>query len=144
MITVLYLLISIIKLRRIPESISETSYLWKGKVNWFTIYCIILATTLFIPWLSKSKHLEFIPFLGCVGILMAGVTPYFKDSFYSKIHYVGGLMSLLSVIIWLISNQYYISLLTWLGLFIILSIIKRQSWVFFGEIIGLIILMYNL
>lgn len=55
-ITLIYLSISIYILKTIPESISETSYLWKGKINWFSVYCILLVVSLFIPWILMTPE----------------------------------------------------------------------------------------
>lgn len=140
-ITIIYLAISIYKLKRVPESISDTSYLWTGKINWFSIYCLLLVGSIFLPWvLITPETYQFICFLSCSGILACGVTPFFKQSFEGKIHYTGGIIAMLCWLIQMVLGGYWIALLIGSILFIILTIIKKDSFVFWGEIIGLIIL----
>lgn len=45
-------------------------------------------------------------------------------------------------LIWMILGGYWIALIIGAILFIILTIIKKDSWVFWGELIGLIILFF--
>lgn len=140
-ITIIYLLVSIYKLKEIPQSISETSYLWTNKINWFSIYCILLVVSLLIPWmLITPETYQFICFISCAGISACGVTPFFKETFQGKIHYTGGVIAMLCWLIWIILGGYWIALALGAILFIILTIIKKDSWVFWGELIGLITL----
>lgn len=140
-ITLIYLAISLYKLKGIPESISETSYLWTGKINWFSIYCVALVGSLITPWiLMTPESYQFICFLACAGILACGTTPFFKEKFQGKIHYTGGIIAMLCWLIWMILGGYWIALIIGSILFIALTIIKKDSWVFWAELIGLIIL----
>lgn len=138
-LTLIFLLIALIKIKQIPTSISEISYLWSPKV--FSVYCVLLAITLLIPWLAITPiTYQFICFLSCVGIIACGTTPFFKESFEGKIHYTGGVIAMLCWLIWMILGGYWIALILFAVITLILILIKPKCWVFFGELVGLIIL----
>lgn len=140
-LTLIYLIASFIKLKQVPESISATSYLWTGKINWFSIYCLLLAVSLFLPWMMVTPELyQFLCFLSCVGIITCGVTPFFREEFAGKIHYAGGGLAIVCWLIWMILGGYWVWLIAYVILFILLTIIKKDSFVFWAELIGLIIL----
>lgn len=149
-ITVLYLTISCLKTKQIPESISETSYIWesecKDKGLWhtayiFSIYCFITATLLFFPWLFQTPILfQFLSFLGCVGIIIAGLTPFFKEDYKGYIHYGGGMLALICWLVWMCVMSYWIPLLICILVFTILTLLKKDSYTFWAEVVGLITL----
>lgn len=144
-LTIIYLSICISKMKDIPESISETSYIWTGKVNWFSLYCFSIALLLLIPWtiISKDEY-RFICFIAIIGITACGATPLFKEKFQGIIHYTGGIMLIICWIIWMLIEQYYA--LFALDILLITSaiFIKRKSWVFWWETIPLISLIIML
>ena len=136
-ITILYLTIYFWRIHTIPESISETSYLWSP--GYFTAYCFALGFSLFIPWIFFTpQHYGFLCFLGVSGIFAAGSSPFFKEKFEAKIHYTGGIVAMLMWIVWMCLQSYYIPLVVFLGISALLSIlIKWNSMVFWGEVVGI-------
>lgn len=139
-LTSIYIIISIIISKSIPVSISDTSYLW-NKINWFTIYCILLAGTLIIPWIDITpSSYQFLCFLSCIGILMAGSTPLFKEKFEGIIHYIGGILAFLCWFIWIIISGYWDLLILDSIIIAALSIIRKQSWVFWAETVAIVTL----
>lgn len=156
-ITFFYLIASMDVGNKIPESISETSYIWEKYCKEssqfhiayiFSIYCFVTAILLFIPWLEATPdRWQFTCFLGCSGITMAGITPFFKKYGIDRyIHYVGGIIALISYVVWMIATHYCINLCLSVIIFITCSIINRKKFVLWAEIISLIslliILMY--
>lgn len=140
LLSLIYIIVSIYKLKRIPESISETSYLW-NKINWFTIYCMSIVGTIIIPWIDMTpSSYQFLCFLSCVGILMAGSTPLFKEKFEGTVHYAGGILAMLGWIIWAIISGYWGVLILDAIITAILSIIKPRCWVFWAEIVAILTL----
>ena len=152
-LSIAYLGYAIYKLKDIPGSISETSYIWETdcdhkqwhKAHLFSIYCALIAGLIFWPWIKITpEYWQFICFLGCVGVLMAGVTPFFKKNYQSSIHYTGGAIIALSWASWMTIMQRYI-IIALCGIFIgICCIVKPKSWVLWFEVIGLFGLIYCL
>lgn len=150
-LSVVYLGCAIYKLKNIPESISGTSYIWETncdhkqwhKAHLFSLYCALVAGMVFWPWIKITpEYWQFICFLGCAGIMMAGVTPFFKDKYQSLIHYSGGAIIALSWISWMLIMQQYM-IIVGSGLTIgACCIVKPKSWVFWFEVVGLFALIY--
>jgi hypothetical protein len=89
-ITLLYNSYIIIKYKKIPESLSETSYLLGGnKRYWFTGYCFIICLLL-VPSLFEItvNSLLFLPFLIGGGLAFAGCSPLFNEGLDKPIHYI--------------------------------------------------------
>lgn len=140
LISITYLSIALYKVRTVPESISELSYLWNAQ--YFSIFCISLAFSLLPAWITQTPEVyQFICFLSCAGIIAAGTTPFFKESFQAKIHYTGGIIAMLCWLIWMVLEKEWTALLIDLSLIILLTLARKQSWVFWGEVIGLFTLL---
>lgn len=140
-LTILYSIFAIIYKKGVPESISETSSFWpNSKLNIFTCYCIITGLFLFYPWISSGSY-EFLAFLGIAGLFVAGSTPLFKEeSFQNRLHYIGGILSEICSVLWMILNGYWLFISIAFSLAIILTIFKPKSWVFFFEIFTMLCL----
>lgn len=149
-ISILYLGTSIYKANRIPESISETAYIWEQdcmkaigtngshKAHLFSLYCAIVAILLFWPWISHThENLEFLCFLGCAGILAAAITPFFKEKYQAPIHYGGGILAMISWFIWMKCMGYIVELIAAFIVIILLTTYKKESYIFWIETVGL-------
>lgn len=138
--TAIYLINCLLRMDRTPVSISETSYECDPKLC--SIYCIGLGILLFPPWvLNTPEDYQFVCFLGCVGVIAAGTSPYFRDSFEAKIHYIGGGLAMLAWIVWMCLGHLYIELGITVGITLALTLIRRQSWVFWAEIVSILMLI---
>ena len=148
LITVLYNGYVIIKSESIPESISATSYFFKDRFNkpyLFTLYCVSTVAILFPIWLGKSpEEWQFLVFLSCGGILFAGVTPFFREDFEKPIHYIAGIIAVISCIIWMFLNNMVYVLITEILLIIVCMFYNKKNYVYYIEIIGLIGLVIKL
>lgn len=146
-VTAIYITLSIYKSKKIPESISETSYMWESdcdhksfhKARIFTWYCLLTAALLFPTWISHTNQTrQFLVFLSSIGICGAGITPFFKEKFQAPIHYGGGILAMLCYVIWMILSGNFLYLAISVSIATVLTIIKRKSWIFWYEICGLI------
>jgi hypothetical protein len=152
-ITVMYLLLSISELGDIPESLSATSYVWESKcsnkntskylsahyAHLFTIYCVIIAALLIYPWYTKElDYTRFMSIGGVLGILLAGVTPFFKSSWQQPVHYTGGILAMVCYVLWMGLNGYWVELVIPAGFACIATCIKKQPWVLYFELAGLL------
>lgn len=126
----------------LPESISATSYLLinnQRNEKWFSLFCISIGFTLFVPWLTISQDMwRFLVFLCCSGIVFAGTTPFYRESYQKYIHYISGMIALIAYITWMMVSGYYVWLLTEFVLWCITLIFAKEKYVYFGEIICLI------
>ena len=89
-VTLVYNLYIILKYKKIPESLSETSYLLGGNKRFiFTGYCVI-TSFLLIPILLEliTAPFQIIPFIFCGGFLFAGCSPLFREGLDKPIHYI--------------------------------------------------------
>lgn len=149
-ISILYLGTSIYKAQRIPESISETAYIWERdcmnsldqlgahKAHLFSFYCAIVAVMLFWPWISHTpENIEFLCFLGCAGILGAAITPFFKEKYQAPIHYGGGILAVLCWLIWMVCTKHIIEFAASIIVLFLLATYKKESYIFWVEVVGL-------
>ena len=137
---------------QIPESVSATSYILQdksktGRPDGFTYICLITAMTFLPLWITVSPDKwMFLPFLCCAGVVFAGSTPMFRESFQSTIHYTSGIISAITYILWFIFFGGWYWLLVVIGL-IVSSMILKKSWkeyVYWIEVYGVLILTIKL
>ena len=153
-LSIIYFGVAIYKAKRIPESISETSYIWEQgcttpvdkngphKAYLFSFYCALVAGLMFWPWMSQTReNIEFLCFLGCAGILAAAVTPFFKEKYQAPVHYGGGMVAVISWFVWMLCMKHVIELAAALIVLFFLIECKKESYVFWTEIVGLVTLI---
>lgn len=141
-IIITYLVITVWKLKFIPDSISNLYYL-TGKKAWFTL-AIMTGALSFMPCALDitPENLQAIPFIATTGMLMVGAAPNFKE--YGKtVHYLGAIILLAFSQIWIMILNPEL-LLPWIAYGIGLAwkiLIKNKkpiNWVFWAEIILII------
>lgn len=123
----------------IPESISETSYLKNRKPWMFSAYCLLTGLTLIIPWIEATPETwQFLVFFSCLGMMFAGVTPFFKSKFEAPIHYTSGAISVATWIAWmlLVGNPWH--LLICVVLYGVICTFNYKNWIYWAEVIPLI------
>lgn len=104
LLTILYNSYILIKYHKIPESLSETSYLLGGnKKYWFTGYCFAIGFLL-LPVLFNitTNCLLVLPFITCGGLMFAGCSPLFKDGLDKPVHYVGSILAFIAYVCYMI------------------------------------------
>lgn len=137
-----YSLTCVIMFKQIPESLSETSYLFSSlkKMDWpFTVFCFLLAFLICPTWMELSAPTwQWLVFLSAGGILFAGATPLFKESLQKQVHYIGGIIAFVSGIGWMIMSGYgTVAIGVFATTFIAcLHMMSAKCFVFFGEVFG--------
>ena len=103
-----------IKQKGVPYSISTTFYKLKHPY-WFMATMWLTAGMLMPAILETSKtNTEFMAFIACVGMLLVGAAPNFKDSYEGKIHTAGAIMCIVGSQLWVAFNAWYM-LVVWLA-----------------------------
>ena len=144
LILFLYILIMIIKTKNVPISISETYYILRNKF-WFGI-SLIIPTLLTMPkMLEVSGDFGIFALLTCIGIILVGMSPNFKNKYEYKAHFWGAVIALFSSQIWVgIFNPWL--LLIWIIPIGILAFIKKQriNYLFWIEVYCILITFLTL
>lgn len=89
-----YTLAVCFKNKEIPYSISATFYSLEHKF-WFALTMLATAGFLMPAILEVTdENYQFLAFLACVGVIMVGAAPNFKEGMEKKIHTTGAVMCL--------------------------------------------------
>lgn len=132
----------ICKYKRIPESLSETSYML-GKDKWLFIgYCVITGG-LMLPLLLDITPEKFqcLPFFICGGLMMAGSSPLYRNGMDKYVHYVSAMFAFISFLIYLGIFNFIVLLLVILLLFAY-YLINKKTIVYYAELVALILLTF--
>lgn len=118
----------------IPESLSNTYYLYKEKCNKGWLFCLMmyLVVALMMPaWISLSEgsNFQFLAFLAPASIAFVGTAPRFKDGdLENKVHTVSAIIAAACSLLWVVLvTPYWWVMLIWLG-FIALAAILTSSY----------------
>ena len=152
LLLITYNIIAVIKTHGIPNSLSSTSYLWEKKCDhhglihkagFFTIFCFSMAILLFLPWiLVTSEMFQFLVFISCAGLMIAGSTPFYRQEKVQKnIHWVGGVISLIAWAVWCIVETHYGILFDFIIAFGISLIFNRKNYTYWAENLSFLILI---
>ena len=117
----------------VPESLSNTYYLWKEKngKGWLFCLMIYLVVALMMPaWigLSEGSNFQFLAFLAPASIMFVGTAPRFKDSqLESRVHTVSAIIAAVCSILWVVLfTPYWWVMLIWLGLIALASVLTSS------------------
>lgn len=111
----------------VPESLSNTFYLYKEKKEWqkilFPIMMVSMAMFLLPAWLeiSNNSDLQFMSFLAASGIIFTGSAPSFKTcKLESKIHTISAISAAIFALLWIIfvANLWYIIVIWFVAILI--------------------------
>lgn len=118
----------------IPESLSNTYYLWKQKSGKGWLFCLMMyaVVALMMPaWISLSEgsNFQFLAFLAPASIMFVGTAPRFKDSqLESRVHTVSAIIAAFCSLLWVVLvTPYWWVMLIWFG-FIALASIFTSSY----------------
>lgn len=133
----------ITKYKRVPGSLSETSYIISSgggpKKYLFTLYSILTGITLLPPlFIVTPDGFEVIPFLLCVGFLFSGFSPTYKSGLERPVHYISAYISFISFILYSILCMGWIWLVGYGIILGLLCLWKSKCYVYFAEILALI------
>lgn len=118
----------------IPESLSNTYYLYKEKCNkgWLFPLMMYLVVALMMPaWISLSEgsNFQFLAFLAPASIMFVGTAPRFKDfDLENGVHTYSAYIAAVCSLLWVVLvTPYWWVMLIWLG-FIALASIFTSSY----------------
>lgn len=116
-----------IKCKGIPYSISATFYSLTHKW-WFGITMVLTAGLLMPAILEVTpESYQFTAFLACVGMIMTGAAPHFKEGTEKKVHTVGAVLCLLFSQVW-VALTFPWTLLMWVGYFAYTTGAMKKHW----------------
>lgn len=113
----------------IPDSLSQTYYLYKDKYNKGFLFSVMMGlVVLFMmpAWitLSEGSNLQFLSFLAPTAILFVGASPAFmSNKMTNLVHSISALLAALLSILWIILVTPY-----WWGILIVLAVFALIAW----------------
>lgn len=119
----------------VPESLSNTYYLWKEKNGKGWLFCLMMyiVVALMMPaWItiSEGSNFQFLAFLAPASLMFVGTAPRFKDfSLENKVHTYSAYLAAACSLLWVgLVTPYWWVILIWLGLISgVLAITKTYS-----------------
>lgn len=118
----------------VPESLSNTYYLWKEKNGKGWLFCLMmyLVVALMMPaWItiSEGSNFQFLAFLAPASLMFVGTAPRFKDfSLENKVHTYSAYLAAACSLLWVaLVTPYWWVMLIWLG-FIALASVLTSSY----------------
>lgn len=116
----------------IPNSLSETYYLYKNKWNigWVFPIMIYLVVGLLLPgWiiLSEGMTLQFLAFLSPASLLFVGTAPAFKKSkLEDNVHTISAYIATICSLLWIVfATPYWWIILIWTFMILSISIFTK-------------------
>lgn len=104
----------------VPESLSNTYYLWKEKNGKGWLFCLMmyLVVALMMPaWISLSEgsNFQFLAFLAPASIAFVGTAPRFKDGgLENKVHTVSAIIAAACSLAWVaLVTPYWVAIPTY-------------------------------
>lgn len=127
----------------VPESLSNTYYLYKEKCGKGWLFCIMMyaVVLLMMPaWigLSEGSDWQFLAFLAPASIMFVGTAPRFKDSqLESRVHTVSAIIAAACSLLWVaLVTPYWWVMLIWLGFIALASVLTssyKTAYVYWQE-----------
>ena len=122
-----------IKLFGIPESLSDTYYLYKEKKDWMRIFFPLMMFSmvgLLMPaWLeiSTGSMLQFLAFLAAASIAFVGAAPTFKNGGMDyKVHSISSYCAAVFSILWVVLvSKLWIMPIIWFVFITLLAILTK-------------------
>ena len=117
----------------IPESLSNTYYLWKERCNKGYLFCLMMyAVVAFMmpAWLtlSEGSTFQFLAFLAPISIAFVGTAPKFKDDkLEGNVHSVSAIIAAACSLAWVaLVTPYWWMIVTWLEIIAMYSILTSS------------------
>ena len=118
----------------VPESLSNTYYLWKEKNGKGWLFCLMmyLVVALMMPaWItiSEGSDFQFLAFLAPSAIAFVGTAPAFKsDDLENVVHTTAAIVAAICSLAWVaVITPYWYMILVWFG-YIALVVILTSSY----------------
>ena len=113
----------------VPESLSNTYYLWKERNGRGYVFCLMMyiVVALMMPaWISLSEgsNFQFLAFLAPASIAFVGTAPRFKDfDLENKVHTYSAIIAAVCSLSWvMLVTPYWLVILIWFGYIALASI----------------------
>lgn len=117
----------------IPESLSNTYYLWKERCNKGYLFCLMMyAVVAFMmpAWLtlSEGSTFQFLAFLAPMAIAFVGTAPKFKDDkLEGNVHSVSAIIAAACSLAWVaLVTPYWWMILIWTGIIALASVLTSS------------------
>lgn len=117
----------------IPESLSNTYYLWKEKNGKGYLFCLMMyaVVALMMPaWISLSEgsDFQFLAFLAPAAIAFVGTAPAFKsDDLENKVHSISAVIAAVCSLAWVaLVTPYWWMILIWLCIVAAVSVLTSS------------------
>lgn len=137
----------VIRLFGVPNSLSNTFYLFKSKNKWlrflFPVMMVILVALLLPAWLEISigSALQFLAFFAASGLLFVGAAPAFMSSnLENKVHTYSAIAAAILALLWIIFvSKIWAVILVWffaIALIAFLTKTWKTSFVYWLETVA--------
>lgn len=117
----------------VPESLSNTYYLWKERSNkgWLFPLMMYAVVALMMPaWITMSEgsDFQFLAFLAPSAIAFVGTAPAFKsDDLENVVHTTAAIVAAICSLAWVaVITPYWWMILVWLGLIALAAILTSS------------------
>lgn len=138
---------AVLRLFGVPESLSNTFYLYNDKKKHlgilFPIMMVSMASLLLPAWLEISalSSLQFTAFLAAAGIIFTGSAPAFKSNNLEKrVHTVSALVAAVFALLWVIFiSKLWFLILIWLAVVLLIAFITKtikSSYIYWLETVA--------
>lgn len=116
-----------IKFGGVPASISDTFYklehkVWFGATMWLTAGLLMPAILEVTPY-----SYQFTAFLACLGMMLIGISPNFREGIDRPIHITGAILCILFSQVWVGLTCSW-ALLVWLGYLAYTAWNMKKNW----------------
>lgn len=147
-ILITYLITAFIVFKEIPNSLSNTYYMYKQKREYlkflFPIMMFSISALLLPSWLDITigSNWQFLSFLTCASIMFVGAAPNFKKvGIESNIHVIAAIISAICSLTWsliIVPYSWIIIVSTFILMLIIALISKslKKSYTFWLEMVA--------
>lgn len=134
-----YLVVTIMRFKDVPPSISETYYMWKGVgKEWvFTFVMWIVAISITIYWVSVAKDYkcQFLTFLSVAGMCFVGGACMFKQTLTEEVHYTSAGIWAGGATLFFLVNQMFLPMILGLSVGFIGWVLNRcRNLTFWSEL----------
>jgi len=144
-----YLMMTVIKFREIPVSISDTYYMWKGvKKDWlFTFVMWAVGLMILVYWVSRAEfyRCQFLSFVSVSGMCFVGGACMFKETLTKAVHYTSaGIWASGAVLFFLINSMYVPMIVGLMFGFAGWMLNKRENHTFWAEMACVVMMIYGI
>lgn len=130
----------------VPESLSNTYYLWKERNGKGYLFCLMMYAVVgfMMPaWLTLSdgSDFQFLAFLAPMSIAFVGTAPKFKDdTLEGNVHSISAVIAAACSLAWVaLVTPYWWVILIWLGYIAMAAILTssyKQSYIYWLETVA--------